>query len=151
MASDCKPRCLVANVHGMAGSCRRLVELEFDPSLRVAGVLANQSGTDRHREWISASLASASLPPVGGYPPRGLYASRHLGLVTADRHNLSENILDELAAVGHARANLKQILDAARKGAPSVRSRSAARNPVPPPSSAHRGGPGPGLSLLLSG
>ena len=38
--------------------------------------------------------------------------------MTADRHNLSENILDELAAVVERQAGLEQILDTARK-APS--------------------------------
>jgi cobyrinic acid a,c-diamide synthase len=133
------PVLLVANVHGMARSIAALVKgyAEFDPGLRVAGVVANQSGTDRHREWISASLASASLPPLLGAVPRGAFPnlpSRHLGLVTADRHNLSGNILDELAAVVDRQTNLEQILDAARK-APCL-SFPAPPPEIPPPSEA---------------
>ena len=150
------PVLLVANVHGMARSIAALVKgyAEFDPRLRVAGVLANQSGTERHREWISASLASAFLPPLLGAIPRGAFPnlpSRHLGLVTADRHNLSENILDELAAVVERQTHLEQILDDRPEGAAPGCPRSAARSPAPPRSGAHRGGPGPGLSLLLPG
>ena len=66
---------LVVNAHGLARSIAALVKGygEFEPRLQVAGVLANFSGTDRHREWISASLASASLPPLLGAIPRGAF------------------------------------------------------------------------------
>ena len=125
------PVLLVANVHGMARSIAALVKgyAEFDPGLRIAGVVANQSGTERHREWISASLTSASLPPLLGAIPRGAFPnlpSRHLGLVTADRDNLSENILDELADVVNRQTTLEHILDAARR-APTL------SVPAPPP------------------
>jgi hypothetical protein len=67
------PVLLVLNAHGMARSIAALVKGygEFDPKLRVAGVLANHSGTDRHREWICASLATAFLPPLLGAISRG--------------------------------------------------------------------------------
>jgi cobyrinic acid a,c-diamide synthase len=117
------PVLLVVNAHGMARSIAALVKGygEFDPQLRVAGVLANHSGSARHREWISASLASAALPPLLGAIPRGVFPnlpSRHLGLVTADQHNLSAAILDELAAVMDRQVHLEQILDEARKTPP---------------------------------
>jgi cobyrinic acid a,c-diamide synthase len=114
---------LVVNAHGMARSIAALVKgyREFDPKLRVAGVLANYSGGDRHRQWISDSLASASLPPLLGAIPRGAFPnlpSRHLGLVTADRHNLSAAILNELAAVMVAQVHLENVLKEAQEAPP---------------------------------
>lgn len=98
------PVLLVLNVHGMARSLAAIVKgcVEFDRDLRIAGVIANHSGSDRHKEWLSQSLESASLPPLLGAIPRGAFPalpSRHLGLVTASHQNLTPQMLDELADV----------------------------------------------------
>ena len=96
------PVLLVVNVHGMARSLAAVVKgcVEFEPNLRIVGVVANHSGSDRHKEWLSQSLEGALLPPLLGAIPRGALPalpSRHLGLITADSENLSPRILDELA------------------------------------------------------
>ena len=87
------PILLVVNAHGAARSLAALVKgyVEFDANLRVAGVLVNHCGSDRHASWLSDSLQSASLPPIMAAIPRGAFTalrSRHLGLVTADHGNL---------------------------------------------------------------
>jgi cobyrinic acid a,c-diamide synthase len=96
------PVLLVAGVHGVARSLAATVKgfAAFDPEVRVAGVIANHCGTERHAEWLSAALASSSLPPLLGAIPRGAFPklpSRHLGLVTADRAHLSPATLDAFA------------------------------------------------------
>src|SRR5512143_1684810 len=87
------PVLLAVNVHGMARSLCAVVKgyAEFEADLKVAGILANHSGSDRHRDWLAQSLRSASLPPLLGAIPRGAFPtlpSRHLGLVSADPQNL---------------------------------------------------------------
>ncbi len=96
------PILLVVNAHGAARSLAALVKgyVEFDANLRVAGVLVNHCGSDRHASWLSDSLQSASLPPIMAAIPRGAFTalrSRHLGLVTADHGNLPPSELSRLA------------------------------------------------------
>ncbi|MCX5821093.1 MAG: cobyrinate a,c-diamide synthase [Deltaproteobacteria bacterium] len=96
------PVVLVANVHGMGRSFAALVQgyTTFEEGLRFAGVVANHCGSERHAAWLSDSLRAAGLPPLLGAIPRGAFpelASRHLGLVTADRGQLPESLLEALA------------------------------------------------------
>ena len=64
---------LVANAHGAARSLAATVEgfAEFEPGVRVAGVIANQGGSPRHRAWLAESLAGAGTAPLVGMVPRG--------------------------------------------------------------------------------
>ena len=74
---------------GQARSVAALVKgfVEFDPRLRVAGVILNRVASPRHAELLTAALASTpGLPPLLGCLPRAPEVelpSRHLGLVTA--------------------------------------------------------------------
>ncbi|MBI5583424.1 MAG: cobyrinate a,c-diamide synthase [Deltaproteobacteria bacterium] len=114
------PVLLVVNAHGLARSIAALVKgyAEFDPRIRVAGVIANRSGSDRHRKWLAAALAAAGGPPLLGAIPRGAFPdlpSRHLGLVTADAQNLSESILEQLGSVLEKAVNLEGLIEKARQ------------------------------------
>jgi cobyrinic acid a,c-diamide synthase len=96
------PVILVVNVHGMGRSFAALVKgyTTFQTDLRFTGVVANHCGSERHAALLSDSLQAAGLPPLLGAIPRGAFselASRHLGLVTADRGQLPESLLDTLA------------------------------------------------------
>jgi len=80
------PVALVVNAHGAGRSFAATVHgfCTFVPEIRIAGVIANRCGSDRHADWLSASLSSASLPPLLGAVKRGALPelpSRHLGLV----------------------------------------------------------------------
>jgi len=130
------PVLLVVNVHGMARSLAAIVKgcVEFDRDLRIAGIVANHSGSDHHKEWLTQSLGSASLPPVLGAIPRGAFPtlpSRHLGLVTADPQNLSPKILHQLADVLEKHASLDAFLQLARDAPPlNLPGSFSERNPV---------------------
>ena len=83
------PVILTVNAHGMGRSIAPLVSgfSNFEPSVRIAGVIANHCGSDTHRSLLSDALASSKLPPLVGAVPRMGFPelrSRHLGLVTAD-------------------------------------------------------------------
>jgi cobyrinic acid a,c-diamide synthase len=124
------PVLLVVNVHGMARSLAAVVKgcVELEKDLRIAGIIANHSGSDHHREWLAQSLRSAFLPPLLGAIPRGglpTLPSRHLGLLTADTQNLSPRILEQLADTFEKHVSLDTLLQLARSTSPP---------PIPEPS-----------------
>lgn len=78
------PVVLVADVKGMSRSVHALTSgfVHYDPSVRIAGVIYNRTGSPRHREMIASS---ATLPALGWIPRREEISlnSRHLGLLMA--------------------------------------------------------------------
>ena len=71
------PVLLVASAHGAARSLAATVKgfAQFEPTVRVAGVIANQCGGDQHRQWLRESLGAAALPPLMGAVPGALLPS----------------------------------------------------------------------------
>jgi cobyrinic acid a,c-diamide synthase len=117
------PILLVVNVHGMARSLSAIVKgcVEFEQDLRIAGIIANQSGSDYHKEWLTQSLKNAFLPPLLGAIPRGalpILPSRHLGLITADPQNLPPRILEELANVFEKHISLDSLIQIVKRVSP---------------------------------
>ncbi len=113
------PVLLVANVHGLARSLAAMVHgyTHFENGLRVAGVIANQCGSERHARWLAESLRSASLPPLVGAVERGSLPEiprRHLGLVTSSLAGRPSDFFERLAdALGKSLDN-EAILQKAR-------------------------------------
>lgn len=113
------PVLLVANAHGAARSLAAMVQgfAQFERGVRVAGVIANQSGSARHRQWLAEALAGSAAPPLVGMLPRDTLPplpSRHLGLVTANQANLTLSLLDQLADVCAQHVDVSRLLDLAR-------------------------------------
>lgn len=109
------PVLLVVDAHGAARSLAATVKgfAEFDASVRVAGVVANRSGSSQHRQHLAEALADASLPPLVGAVPRGAFPaleSRHLGLVTADRQTLTDQALETLANACQEHVDLSLVV-----------------------------------------
>ncbi len=112
------PVLLVVNAHGAARSLAATVKgfAEFEPGVRVAGVIANQGGSPRHRAWLAESLSQAATAPLLGMLPRGslpALPSRHLGLVAADQANLAAESIDQLADVCGECLDISAIVDLA--------------------------------------
>jgi cobyrinic acid a,c-diamide synthase len=117
------PVLLITDVYGMARSIGAIVKgyAGFEEGLKMAGVIANRSGSEHHARWLADSLASASLPPLVGAIPTDAFPhlpSRHLGLITASSDILPQQILDELAAAFERHACVDDIISIARN-APS--------------------------------
>jgi cobyrinic acid a,c-diamide synthase len=112
------PVLLVANAHGAARSLAATVQgfANFEPGVRVAGVIANQGGSERHRNWLAESLAGVGVPLVGMVPRDALprLPSRHLGLVTADGTILTPTILDQLADACEKHVDVAAVVAVAR-------------------------------------
>ena len=72
-------RSLAALLHGFG---------TFDPGVRLAGVILNRVGSQRHEEVLREACAAAGVPVLGALPRHQELAvpSRHLGLITAAEH-----------------------------------------------------------------
>ncbi len=113
------PVLLVVNAHGVARSLAALVKgyTEFDPGLRIAGIVVNHCGSERHGEWLAKSLNAFGLPQAVASIPRGAFpdlSSRHLGLVTANSRNLSEEVTEALGKALERHGRVDEILRIAR-------------------------------------
>ena len=129
------PVLLVVNAHGMGRSLAALAKgyVEMEPDVRIAGIIANHIGSDRHRLSIAQSLESTFLPPLIGAIPRGILPSlpsRHLGLVTADSRTLSPIILDGMAGAVEKHLSMDALIRTA-KDSPSLSVREDHFSPIP--------------------
>ncbi len=81
------PLVIVMDVKGMAQTAAALVAglAGFRDDIRIAGLIANACGSQRHRELIEAALPDA-IPLLAAVPRDTVLAlpERHLGLVQAD-------------------------------------------------------------------
>jgi cobyrinic acid a,c-diamide synthase len=112
------PTLLVINAHGMSRSVGALVKgyTDFEPDINIAGIVANQVGSERHGDWLAESLKSFRLPNIVAALPRGSLPglpSRHLGLVSADSQILSHHILDDLAHAMEKHGSVDDIVNLA--------------------------------------
>lgn len=83
-------RTVAATVHGLA---------TFDPAVRVAGVILNKAGSQRHADEVRRSVEAIGHRVLGVLPrDAGVSApSRHLGLVPVDERQDVGHALDLLA------------------------------------------------------
>jgi cobyrinic acid a,c-diamide synthase len=110
------PVVLVVNARGMAASAAALVKgfVDFDPRVRLAGVIFNNVGSESHVALLRQALAAA-LPAVQVF---GCFLrdeslaidSRHLGLVTAGDNPLSQDFIDRLADMAEGCLDLDGLM-----------------------------------------
>jgi cobyrinic acid a,c-diamide synthase len=103
---DCKgqSRSVAALLHGFRS---------FDPTVRIAGVVLNRVGSERHAEVLRAACAEVGLPVLGVLPRRTELAvpSRHLGLVTAAEHGVAAtSAVDAMAELVAEHVDLDAVL-----------------------------------------
>lgn len=81
---------------------------QYDPKLRIAGILFNKVSSKRHYETLRAAVAKTANIPVFGYIPREDHwkiPHRHLGLVMAGERT------DLPAAVERCADDIEQTVD----------------------------------------
>ncbi|MFE1776999.1 cobyrinate a,c-diamide synthase [Streptomyces sp. NPDC059008] len=101
-------RSVAALVHGFAS---------WDPEVRLAGVILNKVGSDRHEELLREAMDSSGVPVLGALRRDGRAGtpSRHLGLVpVAERRAEALESVRELAARVRAGCDLQALLALAR-------------------------------------
>jgi cobyrinic acid a,c-diamide synthase len=93
----------------------------FDPAVRLAGVILNRIGSDRHRAILAEALESIGVPLLGAMHRSDAVAapSRHLGLVpVAERAPESRATIDALARLAVSSVDLEAIERLARSAPP---------------------------------
>ena len=92
----------------------------FDPDVRIAGLILNNTGSDRHRRLLTTALAALGIPVLGCLPrdPGLALPSRHLGLVQAEEHPDLEAFLTHAASAISGHIDLDALLRIA-DGAPA--------------------------------
>lgn len=112
MVIDCKgmAQSISAIVRGFQSECR-------DYGLNLAGIIANNVGSEKHYAMLDNALRARNLPPLLGCLPKNLPVSlkeRQLGLthIFSDdtRNTVLENKLDELAAILSEHIDIDRLL-----------------------------------------
>ena len=107
------PVLLVLDVSGQSQSAAAVVRgfASHDPSIRIAGVILNQIGSERHRLLIADAIAQLNVPVVGAIPrdPTLTLPERHLGLIQAREHGDLTAHLDRLADMAEKHLDLNAI------------------------------------------
>ena len=84
------PVLLVLDVSGQSQTAAAVAKgfAVYDPAVRIAGVVLNRLGSERHRKLAGDAVAAIGLPVVGGIlrDPALTLPERHLGLVQAGEH-----------------------------------------------------------------
>jgi cobyrinic acid a,c-diamide synthase len=127
------PVLLVLDVSGQAQSAAAIARgfMLHHPGVRIAGVVLNRVGSDRHRDSVAAAIAALPLPVFGGIRRDAAVTlpERHLGLVQASERADLSDVVSRLADLGEQALDLDAILAAA--GPLSVR--PTALRGLPPP------------------
>jgi len=81
---------------------------EFDPEVRIAGVICNRVGSSKHTEWVTQAVESVGIPVLGCLPRQDTLTmpERHLGLVTTE-----SNTVDAMGVVQRAEAAVREHID----------------------------------------
>lgn len=113
------PVLLVVDCWTIARSAAAIVQgfRDFDPEVRIAGVILNNVGGDRHISMMRKSIeVLCGVPVLGGLLRDGEFAlpERHLGLVPQGEHKANLSQFDRLADTFEAHVNVDAILELAR-------------------------------------
>jgi cobyrinic acid a,c-diamide synthase len=93
----------------------------FDKGVRIAGVILNRVGSDRHERLLREALDEVGVAVVGvvGRSDRVVTPSRHLGLIpAAERHAEAEQTVAALADLMADHVDLPALLELARSAPP---------------------------------
>lgn len=119
------PVVLVLDASGQAQSvaATALGFRNFDPALRMAGVILNRVASPRHESLLRKGLESIDMPVLGALPRRTDLAlpERHLGLVQAMEHPDLERAVVDYAAFLRAHVDLAALRAAALARPPASR------------------------------
>jgi cobyrinic acid a,c-diamide synthase len=128
------PVLLVHDVTGQAQSAAAMIAgaMAYDSRIRIAGVVLNRVGSDRHLRLVGDALERAGIRLIGALtrdPALGL-PERHLGLVQATETQNLDALLDQLADRVSAQVDLDEVLSLAGPASSTAAPNGAA---LPPP------------------
>ena len=112
------PVVLILDVSGQAQTAAAVALgcATYDPDVKIAGVILNKVGGERHVRLAASALETVGLPLFGALPrdPKIVLPERHLGLVQAADTSDLEAKLDALAAFVSAHVDLDVLRATAR-------------------------------------
>jgi cobyrinic acid a,c-diamide synthase len=127
------PVLLVLDVAGQSQSAAAVVRgfACHDPAIRMAGVVLNRVGSERHRSLVADAVVALGIPVLGAVPrePGLALPQRHLGLVQAGEHRDLAGRLERLAEMAERRLDIDAIVAAAAPIAPPQPARGVALMP----------------------
>jgi cobyrinic acid a,c-diamide synthase len=108
------PVLLVLDVSGQSQTAAAIAKgfASYDPAVRIAGVVLNRLGSERHRRLAGDAVEALGLPVVGAIlrDPTLSLPERHLGLVQASEHADLIAHLDRLADMAERSLDLDAII-----------------------------------------
>ncbi|MFJ6753182.1 MULTISPECIES: cobyrinate a,c-diamide synthase [unclassified Streptomyces] len=138
-------RSVAALVHGFAS---------WDPEVRLAGVILNKIGSDRHEELLREAMESSGVPVLGALrrTQEARTPSRHLGLVpVAERRAEAMESVRELAARVREGCDLDALLALARNVPELAEAPWDPAAELPPSGAGSAAGPGKPLIAVAGG
>lgn len=128
------PILLVLDVSGQSQTAAAVAKgfAAYDPTVRIAGVVLNRVGSERHARLAGDAIGAIGLPVVGAIPrdDRISLPERHLGLVQAEEHVGLDAHIDRLADAVEAALDLDRLIELA---APIVLPGFGPVTALPPP------------------
>lgn len=107
------PVLLVLDVSGQSQTAAAVAKgfATYDPAVRIAGVVLNRVGSERHRRLAADAIEAIGLPVVGAImrDPGMTMPERHLGLVQAGEYEALEEFIERMADVMEASLDLDRI------------------------------------------
>jgi cobyrinic acid a,c-diamide synthase len=115
---------LVLDVSGQSQTAAAIVRglAAHDPAVRIAGVVLNRVGSERHRKLVTDAIAALDVPVLGALPRDAnlVLPERHLGLVQAGEHPDLSAWIDRLAATAEQHIDIEGVVaSGANPAAPS--------------------------------
>jgi cobyrinic acid a,c-diamide synthase len=130
----CLPVLLVLDVSGQSQTAGAVVRglAGHDPGVRIAGVVLNRVGSERHRLLVEDAINAQGFPVLGAVPRDAelTLPERHLGLVQAQEHGDLSARLDRLADMVQRHLDLDRIVASATSVMVATPDRHVA---LPPP------------------
>lgn len=109
------PVLLVLDVSGQSQTAAAVAKgfASYDPAVRIAGVVLNRLGSERHRRLAGEAIEALGLPVVGGVmrDPSLTLPERHLGLVQAGEYDDIDAHIDRLADVMEQSIDIDRVLE----------------------------------------
>jgi cobyrinic acid a,c-diamide synthase len=128
------PVLLVLDVSGQSQTAAAVVRglAAHDPGVRIAGVVLNRVGSERHRRLAAGAIDAVGVPVVGAVPRDAACSlpERHLGLVQAQEHGDLAARLDVLTGMAERHLDLDRIAAMAAPLSSSIANEGPA---LPPP------------------
>ena len=124
--------------------CQRTI-----PRVRIAGVVLNRVGSERHRALVADAITGCGMPILGAMPREAAITlpERHLGLVQAAEHGDLAALSDRLALMAETPSRSRR--DCRRRCAThAARARQQQRRCSAAARTAHRAGAGRAFSFV---